>query len=253
VPAAVDGSSPARWTASVAPGGSTTSSSFTAPADALLVACVNHDGNSGGTDPFNVASFSDSGGLTWTERVRRAEAETTDGGTAIIWTARTTSSVSRTATLSRTGGSASKRVSCRLYVVTGVDVDGTPVDTVGANNEGGSGTNDLTTSSITPGATGLLFACDTDWNQLGTLTSSDLTLDTADYAGEISVASGYKTCTSGVGVTANLNAGGAAAAQHKWCQIVVRESAVVTGLAIHRNAHVPYVGGGWLMPPNGRR
>jgi hypothetical protein len=222
---AVDGSSPARWSGTTNTGGAITSSSFTAPADALLVLCANSDG-----DVTNVtawaAACSDSGGLTWTQRVARSVNETTDGSGSAIATARTTSSVSRTVSWAPTwtGGGANRRQSARLYVLTGVDVDGTPVDTVGANNEGGSSTNNLTTTSLTPGGTGLIIVTDSDWNQLGVFTSSDLTIDTADYAGQISVVSGYKTCTSGVGVTANLDAGGTAAAQHKWCQIIVREA-----------------------------
>ena len=224
---AVDGSTPARWAAAVAVlGGTATSASFTAPTDALLIACVNADGaddTEGGT-----VAFSDSGGLTWTTRVMRGYSETAAGGYSGIFTARTTSSVARTATVTRNGGiGAAKRFSVKLYVLTGVDVDGTPVDTVGASNEGGSATNNLTTSSITPGANGLLVCADTDWNALGAYAaSSDLTQDTAHYTGEISVCSGYKTCTSGVGVTGNLNAAGTSAAQHKWCQVTVRESAV---------------------------
>jgi hypothetical protein len=119
-----------------------------------------------------------------------------------------------------------KPKSVKLYVLTGVDVDGTPVDAVGASNEGGSGINDLTTTSITPGANGRLFCCDTDWNALGLFdASSDLTEDTAHFAGAISVNSGHKASSNGVGVTGNLNASGAGVPQHKWCQVTVRESA----------------------------
>ena len=225
---AVDSSTPARWAASVANGGSLTSASFTAPADALLVACVSHDGDTGGGgNNFGTCTVSDSGGLTWTQRVARLESEATDGGAALIFTARTTSAVSRTVTAARSaGGSQSKRASVKLYVLTGVDVDGTPVDAVTASNEGGSSTNNLNTTSVTPGGTGLLVCCDCDWNALGLFqTSSNLTGDTAHYAGEISVYSGYRTCTSGVGVSGNLNAAGTSTAQHKWCQVVVREAA----------------------------
>lgn len=223
---AVDASTPARWATSSASGVASTSSSFTAPANALLVLCANLDADTSSCGTVTPA-VADSGGLTWTQRVRRATNETTDGGETVIYTARTTSSTSRTVDWNpswtvNTGTAHQK--SAKLYVLTGVDVDGTPVDTVGANNEGGSGTNNLTTSSITPGANGLLVACDTDWNALGTMTSSDLTMDTAHYAGLMSVSSGYKTTTSGVGATANLNAGGSASAQHKWTQVTVRES-----------------------------
>jgi hypothetical protein len=224
---AVDASSPARWSGTIGEAGSITSASFTAPADALLVLCVEYDTASLWTSGTRTAS--DSGGLTWTTRVERLGSETTAGAGSGIWTARTTSSASRTVTFAlgspnAFGAWGTGRVSAYVYVLTGVDVDGTPVDTVGASNEGGSGTNSLTTTSITPGGTGLIIAADADWNQLGVFTSSDLTISTADYASAISVVSGYKTCTSGVGVTANLDAGGTGTAQHKWCQIIVREA-----------------------------
>ena len=230
---AVDASTPIRWTgvwdANV--GGSITSAAFTAPADALLVLCAEVDTRSDSTnESLRNLSASDSGSLTWTTRVERRGAETTAGAHSAIFTARTTSSASRTLTLTGsnpddTGDWGSGRASAKCYVCTGVDVDGTPVDTVGASNEGGSGTNNLTTSSITPGANGLLFAADADWNALGTFEASDdLTQDTAHYAGGESVCDGYKAVTSGVGATANLDAAGTGTPQHKWCQVIVREA-----------------------------
>jgi hypothetical protein len=225
---AVDASSPVRWSGASASNSAITSASFTAPADAFLVACVVLDGDTT-YDPFTyTAKFSDSGGLTWTLQVLRDNMETTEGGGSAIYTARTVSSVARTASFNptwfaNTGTSLQKSV--KLYVLTGVDVDGTPVDTVGANNEGGSTTNSINTTSITPGANGLLIVNDCDWSSSGAYqSSSDLTQDTADFA-DISACSGYKTCTSGVGVTGNLNAAGTGAVQHKWCQITVREAA----------------------------
>lgn len=222
---AVDASSPIRYTGVIATGATITSAAFTAPANSLLVAMSQTDGTSGQT-PSVV--FSDTGGgLTWIKRVERTASETTAGGLSVIYTAEQVSSISRQVVATFTQGSGSTlRISAKVYVVTGADIGGTPVDTVGANNEGGSGTNNLTTTSITPGATGLLMVSDCDWNQQGVFdASSDLTEDSADYSGQISVDSGYKACTSGVGVTANLNAGGAGTPQHKWCQIVVRQAA----------------------------
>lgn len=217
---AVDGSTPVRWTGTVNSGVGITSASFTAPTDALLVVC----GNSDGSDVDWTPAVSDSGGLTWTSRVARTQLEGLTGGGTAILTARTTSSVSRTVSWAPTWTpSATHLQSAKLYVLTGVDVGGTPVDTVGANNEGSSTTNNLTTTSITAGANGLLICADTDWNELGVFTSSDLTIDTADYAGAISVCSGYKSVSNGASVNGNLDAGGSAAAQHKWCQIIVRE------------------------------
>jgi hypothetical protein len=224
---AVDASSPVRFNLLLQKQPTSpfamTSASFTAPANALLVACSSHDGD--GT--AGTITVTDSGGLAWTERVSRTWAETTLGAASFIVTARTTSAVARTVTVTRgvNGEASARRGSCKIYVLTGVDVDGTPMDTVGANNEGGSTTNDITTTSITPGETGLLICCDCDWTAGGVFTSSDLTIDTATHAGEMSVCSGYKVCTSGVAVTGNLNAGGTAAAQHKWCQLIVREVA----------------------------
>jgi hypothetical protein len=121
------------------------------------------------------------------------------------------------------------RVSCQLYIFTGVDVDGTPVDTVGASNEGGSTTNNLNTTNVTPGANGVLVGSNCEWNVLGLQTSSNLTglggdIDSADYSGAISVSAGYRTCSSGVAVSANFDPP-AGSPQHKWCQIVVREAA----------------------------
>lgn len=225
---AVDASSPIRFTGAVATGANITSAAFTAPANSFLVLCLSLDGNGDGTTPSPTASaVADSGTLTWTKRVERGWTETTLGGESAIWTAPQVSSASRTVTVNITyAGGGTVRLSAKLYVVTGADISGTPVDTVGANNEGGSATNNLTTSSLTPGANGLLFASDTDWLLAGAFdASTDLTEDTATYASAISVDSGFKTCTSGVGVTANLNAGGAGSVQHKWCQIIVREAA----------------------------
>lgn len=222
---AIDASSPVRVSGNPASGGSITSASFTAPANSLLVACCQMNADAAGTETVTV---SDSGALTWTKQVERTNLETTAGGNSAIWTAIQTTSAARTVSLTRTG--ATRRIDLKVYVVTGADVAGTPVDTVGASNEGGSTTNNLTTSSLTPGADGHLFASDAEWAALGSFeASSDLTQDTAHYATEYSVCSGYKTTTSGVGVTANLNAAGSGAPQHKWTQITVRASASGTG------------------------
>lgn len=233
---AVDASSPVRWTGlyGVGAGGTITSAAFTAPTDALLVLCGEVDSSTGvaALPPGNLTA-SDSGGLVWTTRVERAGSETTAGGVSIIFTARTTSSVSRTVNVIGANVGAggvdygSGRASAKLYVVTGADVNGTPVDAVTAANEGGDTTNNsLTTTALTPGANGLLFAADCEWNERGAFdASSNLTQDTTTYASQVSVCDGYRTVTSGVSATANLNAGGALAPQHKWVQIIVREAA----------------------------
>jgi len=225
---ALHSSTPIRWTG--IPSGTTviTSAAFTAPTDAWLALCVEADGGAGDTYTLNAA---DTGGLAWTKRVERAVTEAVaNSGSCAIFTARTTSSVSRTVDASRSGtSSASNRISATCYVFTGVDVNGTPVDSVTASNEGTSAANPTTTTSVTPGATGVLVATSVDWAALGAMTSSDLLgIDSiagsnhGEYAGAIDVISGWKVCTSGVGVTANIDPP-AGTPDLKWCQIVLRE------------------------------
>lgn len=236
---ALDASTPVRWTGTNNLAAGDTSASFTAPTDAFLVVVAKFDTDS--TPAAETIDCSDSGGLTWTRQVERTGLEATAGGGAAIFTARTTSAVARTVTLkyNPTGdanaGTARKDGVC--YVFTGVDVNGTPVDTVTASNEGGTATNGaggFNTTSLTPGANGVLVVAGTEWNVLGQATSSDLKgIDSVagsshgEYALAVDVLDGWKTCTSGVGVTGNLNAAGsgAADAQWKWCQIIVREAA----------------------------
>jgi hypothetical protein len=221
---AVDGSSPARWTdVNTLAAAFAESASFTAPANALLVVCVEADCVDGTDDTFTVT---DSGGLTWTKRVERDGGESATGGYSGIHTARTTSAVARTVRATRTEATAfSGRISATCRVLTGADVDGTPFDAVTGSNEGGSTTNNLTTTSVTPGANGLLIVADCDFSASGAFeASSNLTQDTTTYATAVSVCDGYRTCTSGVALTANLNAFGSGGVAHKWCQLIVREA-----------------------------
>jgi hypothetical protein len=225
---ALDVSTPVRWTATPANGVAMTSASFTAPSGAVLVVTAEYDAGSGDTLSVTCA---DSGGLVWTRQVERNSNETTTGGYSGIFTAITASSVSRTVTLTRTGdgGGSSLRASAVCYVFTGADTGGTLIDTVTANNEGGNTATPLTTTSLTPGANGVLVVACTDWNAKGAMTSSDLKgIDSVvgsshgDYAGAVDVLDGWKTCTSGVGVTGNVQ-NGAAGPQNKWVQIILRE------------------------------
>jgi hypothetical protein len=236
---AVDGTTPARFTGALITNGGAgaASASFTPPLDALLVVCIQVDTDNAASNQVMAvaASAGVSGGFT--ARVERNDDETTAGGYSAIFTGRVTTSTAMTVTVSRSSGNSGsgRRVSAVCYVMTGVDVAGTPVDSVAASNEGGSNTNNLTTTSVTPGATGMLVVSDCEWNALGAFeASSDLTQNADHYASAISVCSGYKTCTSGVGVTANLNASGSAGAQHKWCQIVVRQAAATFMAAKNR-------------------
>lgn len=230
MPLVPDASTPARFTGTDNTPAGDTSASFTAPAGALLVACVSADtDNAVGTKP--VIDLSDSGGLTWTRHVERTGDETTVGGYAAVFTARTTSAVARTITAvynpSGTAHAGTARKSIKVYVFPGVD-SSTPIDVITANNEGGDLNTTMTTTSLTPGANGILVVVTTDWNVRGTITSSDLTAsggpDHGEYLTAIDVASGFKTCTRGVAVTGSFTSGGAGP-QFKWVQVIVREAA----------------------------
>lgn len=220
---AIDSSGPARFTAVIASNGTIVSASFTAPANSLLVVTVCWDGQS--DSDGGISSLSDSGSLTWTKQVERTCTEATSPGAgSALHTARTTTAASRTVTVTRSNsGGSNYRWSARCYVVTGADVNGTPVDSVTASNEGSDSANNLTTTSITAGMNGLLFAVGTDYNALGAPTSSDLTADPQNYAGAISMIDGYKFVAGGASVNANLDASGSSAAIWKWCQAIVRQ------------------------------
>lgn len=239
MPALVDASSPPRVSATVAPGNlGPTTASFTAPADSLLLAHVTLEATSNVGSDLEVT---DTGGLTWSLLVSRDQSETIDGGYSAWWMAIAPSAASRTVSVDwsgpggRGGTSGNNRpISLKVYVVTGADVDGTPVDTVTSANEGSSTVNSMTTTSVTPGANGLLFVGDFNYASLGGhQASSDLTQEAIEQDSTVwdsggytlDIMSGYKAVSSGVAATGNINAGGTGTAQHEWVQVVVREAA----------------------------
>jgi hypothetical protein len=221
---AIDASGPIRFTGTPANGVDITSASFTAPANSLLVAHVSADTNGSSADI--TISVSDSGGLTWTNRVERDPGDAgAEAGHASIWTAEQPSSASRTVSVRRTAGSGStNRISVKVEVATGADIGGDPIGNVA---EGSSTTNNITPNTYTSSANNSRgFGCGTCWNQLGTPTSTD-TEDGADYSGAISVVSLYKaanTPTSGTVVTMNFDAGGTGAAAWNWVALEVLPS-----------------------------
>ena len=217
---AIDGSSPIRFTGTPANNVDITSASFTAPANSVIVACVSADTN-GSSDNITI-SVSDSGGLTWTNRVEMDPGDAgAEAGHASIFTAVQTTSASRTVSVRRTAGNGSSgRISCKVYVVTGADTT-TPT--------GNTGENHSTTNSITPNAytssvnNSRGFGCGCCWNQLGTPTSTD-TADGADYAAQISVVSLFKaadTTPNGSTVTMNFDAAGTGTAAWNWVALEI--------------------------------
>jgi hypothetical protein len=171
----------ARWTGAISFGAAATSASFTPPDGSLLVLCANMDESPGP----NTAAAS-GGGLTWTSRVRRGEADS-GAGIAEIWTAPVVTGASMTISLTRGGsdGAGGRRISGKVYIVTGQHAS-----PIGANNEADWTTNPQSLALTATGA-GRLFGCGTDWNQTGVPVSTDVESG-ADYAGSISVMSAYK-------------------------------------------------------------
>lgn len=212
----VDASTPARIEGSPNTFGTITTASFTAPANSFLVACLCGEI----TSTIGIAStqITDSSGLTWTKVVERDEPAPVGGDYCGIYIVSAPTSTARTVTFTRAGaggGNAARFFSLKVYVLTGVDVAGTPYDTVSASNQNGHTGSPFTTTSLTPGATGLRIDAFTNNCASGTATctSTDLTVDagTSNVGsgdGNFCFASGYKACTSGVGVTSNLTAGG---------------------------------------------
>lgn len=219
----VDASTPARASVATTAGGATVvTASFTPPNNSFLVACLEADTSA--AEAFTMTASG--GGLTWTKQAERNGTDTTAGGYAGIFTAPVTTGASMTVTLTRTQAAAnSGRMSLKVYVLTGADNGGTPVDTITASNTGtGATQTDQALTTLTPGATGLLMVAATEWNALGACSSSDLTADHAEYASILDVIDGYKVCTSGVNVTGHLTSA-AGTPQWKWAQIIVRAPA----------------------------
>jgi hypothetical protein len=229
---ALDASTPVRFTGTPADGVAIVQgSSFIAPSGAFLALTVGWDTSTGNLSTDAVLTVTDDSGdgVSWTAQVLRAGSEATSGGASGIYTKRASSAVARKISISRNTFGSSNRISAVCYVFTLVDVNGTPVDAITADNEGGSAANPTTTTILTPGANGALVAVCTDWNAL-TMTSADLKgidgvagSSHAEYAGAITVIDGWKPCTIGVGVTADLDPA-AGTPQLKWCDLILREA-----------------------------
>lgn len=222
---AIDASSPARWTGTPANTVNITSSSFTPPNNSLIVLCVQADTEPGNSNADITISVS-GGSLTWTEQVQEDEGTnaaidaSSEGGHSGIWTAPVGTGASMTISVNRSAGTGgTNRITCKAYVVTGQNAS--PIGNTGKNI---STTNDLTASIFTSSASNsFAFVSASDWSQLGTPVSSDLTEDAADYVGQISAISGYKDCGSSGAETANLDAG-AGTPFWVWTALEIKES-----------------------------
>lgn len=192
------------------------STAFTPPDGSLLVLCLSWDENS---TADNVVWTITGGSLTWTTQVERNgnDAGATAGGAAII-TAPVTTGASMQVTVTRNtgGGTQSRQMSAKVYIVTGEHAS-----PIGANGEGSSTTNNLSPTLFAATGAGRAFYCGTDWSQRGAPTSTD-TEDSGDYSGMISCMSAYKASdhTSG-SISGNLDGGGTSACDWNWVALEI--------------------------------
>lgn len=198
--------SPAR----VSGNGSVTTASFTPPAGSVLVVCICSD-DSTGTPSFTVTA---SPSLTFTQQVTSDDAA---DGVSTIYTAPIVTSQSYTVTTSNGGVG---RISSKVYIWEGVNT----TDPVGATFA--TGASNVTTNNWSPTVTttatnSRVLGCATDWNALGTPTSTD-TEDAFHIQNWISGLSAYKasdTSSSGTVVAVNFDASGTSNAA--WTGVIV--------------------------------
>lgn len=205
---AIDSSTPAIVTGDTP----ITTSSFTAPADSLLVALCASDSGS------VTHSVTNSGtGLTWVSRVKR---DIIDSGgyapAAEIFTAVAATSVARTVTL--TSSSGGDFLALKVLVITGVLLTGP----VGAVGEGSSATANLTVNAYTStgiGSRGVGIAVD----DISTTapTSSDTAFPWGVSGGNSGVAVHKATNTTSAGTTVTMNFNGSGSRNWNWCAIEV--------------------------------
>lgn len=222
---AIDGSAPIRFAGTPANNVNITSASFTPPNTSLLLVLISADTNN------NVAAtmtVSDSTALSWTQIIKADEStdSTSNGGYAAAFYAKVTTGSSMTVSVKRTTASGgTNRISVKAYVVTGHDTTGPIGASGGAVHNVNNSISPTIYTSTANNSRG--FGCATDWQALGTPTSTD-TGDGATYASQISVISAYKaadTATSGTAVTLNFDASGAAAADWNWIGFEVKPAA----------------------------
>lgn len=235
---AIDASSPARATETNGDGVVTTGS-FTPPNTSLLLALVQTDTEGNVPDGTITLTCSSSPTLTWTNIVQRDPSESSNNGYAGACYALVTTGQSTTVTVTM-GGTAleangTRDVTVKVYVVTGHDT----ADPIGASGEGESDTNAITPTIYTSTvANSRGFGAATDWQQLGTPSSTD-TGDTFDLAGDISGLSAYKAADTGASSTAvsmNFDAAGTSAAEWNWIGVEVNPPAAAAAV-VKRKKH----------------
>lgn len=241
----VDSSVP-RWTGTPANDVDLLSDPFTPADGSLLVLCVSADTTSGDQPAADITIAVSGGSLTWTirdEHDRGTDATinvAAEGGHSSVWTAPVGTGESMTVAVQRSDGDGgTNRISCKVYIVTNQHASPIGAAAAGVINT----TNDLTATLFTSTAdNSYSFVAAVDWAQNGSPTSSDLTEDSADYTGAISVMSGYKDNGATGAQTGNLNAAGAGGAQWTWAAVEIKPADVGPAAICHLSTT-----GGWVF------
>lgn len=200
---------------------SVTTDAFAVDTGTTLLVTVSGNQSSAGTAATWTITDNQGTHLTYTEVARRSSPEGATRTAVIAWTAPvTTFAYPFTITVTLTGGT-NGGPSIKVYPLTGV---GTPV--IGAQTEGDSTSNVLTTASVTPQTSGLGFIVASEWTAVGTPTSADLTLDGFVNSSTIAGGSGFKSLTSGVGATGTLDGAGTGAAEWQYLWFEVRAGSI---------------------------
>ena len=216
-------SSTTRVSTSGTSGKSATSGSFNAPANSVLVA-ITH-ANSPQTGSVTCAVTNNGAALSWTQAaIANLGNAGQPGGTFIhvapCSTARNGITVTATTTNNNTGSD--QYTSIRVWVVTGANLSAP----IGGSRIGGSTTNNLTTTSFAAqGNNSIGFGAGTEWNGLGTPTSSDIGTngDGFNVSTTLSGFSGWKQLgATGSSVTFNLDAGNTTAAKWVWAAVEIK-------------------------------
>jgi hypothetical protein len=198
-------------------GSSVTSGNFSIASGDLIVVVANCDEGNDANNTTWTLSDSRTPDLAYT-LIQERDGSDGDGGGVIAWHhLSSTTDGTYNVTVAVSGSVSSDSPAVKVYKLASTDFDS--ADIVGASTENNLTTDPQTTAGITPETSGIGIAAWTDWNQTGTPTSSDLTMTGFNTTGDISGGSGYKTLTSGVSATANINSGGAPSGNYIWFEI----------------------------------
>ncbi len=221
----VDPSSPAAvgWAGNgCTAAGNAVTASFTAPANALLLAFGDTASNASGAS--NGPSLSDSGGLTWTQIGSSGASATKDE--AVAWWAKTTGSSARTVTLHASNNVCTKFL--KVIVLTGANL----INPIAATNIGPATTAEgVLNQSVTSTTAGsMAFAAVADWNAAGTPTpGTGVTLAGSYSQFDATGAALYRTAPSTTfGQTMTISTTAPTTATNSWVMFEVRPAVAAT-------------------------